>query len=194
MSKKKKNQPQLIAASDFVISSAKEVIGKIVSHYYDLEENLNFSQVKIIVLRISGGSSSNPKFTVRPVGSDDCYVCNLFNDYKNGEAELCDVTENEFIDATIDHLFTDEVSGEATWSRAEVVDVDVDSEDKGNPDFFVSYDNYTDSKNEWFLLPLMEDYLKEWVSFVDVYNAQIVCLVCITICLFVFFDSFIVVL
>lgn len=43
MSKKKKNQPQLIAASDFVISSAKEVIGKIVSHYYDLEENLNFS-------------------------------------------------------------------------------------------------------------------------------------------------------
>ena len=48
---------------------------------------------------------------------------------------MCDVTINDFIDATIDHLFNDSESGENTWWRGEVVDVDVDSEDQKNPDF-----------------------------------------------------------
>ena len=59
----------------------------------------------------------------------------MYQNYKNGEVELCNVTVNDFIDATIDHLFSDSEIGENTWWRGEVVDVDVDCEDQKNSDF-----------------------------------------------------------
>ena len=59
----------------------------------------------------------------------------MYQNYKNGEVELCNVTVNDFIDATIDHLFSDSKIGENTWWRGEVVDVDVDCEDQKNSDF-----------------------------------------------------------
>lgn len=85
---------------------------------------------------------------------------------------MCNVTVNDFIDATIDHLFSDSQTGENTWWRGEVVDVDVDSEDQENPDFFVTYDECEsdDKENEWLLMPLFEDYLKRCIQFVDVYT------------------------
>ena len=55
---------------------------------------------------------------------------------------MCNVTVNDFIYATIDHLFNDTESGEKTWQREEVVDVDIDSEDQENPDFCVTYNEY----------------------------------------------------
>ena len=55
-----------------------------------------------------------------------------------------------------------------------MVDVDVDSKDQKNPDFFVTYDEYEidDKENEWFLMPLFEDYLKGRIRFVDVYTSS----------------------
>ena len=34
--------------------------------------------------------------------------------------------------------------------------------------FFVSYEDYGDDQSDWYLVPLKEDYLKDWVRFVDV--------------------------
>ena len=84
------------------------------------------------------------------------------------------VTVNDFIYATIDHLFNDTESGEKTWQREEVVDVDIDSEDQENPDFSVTYNEYEsgDKKNKQFLIPLFEDYLKGCIQFVDVYTSS----------------------
>ena len=62
----------------------------------------------------------------------------------------------------IRNVSNDSESGENTWWRGEVVDVDFDSENPKNPDFFVTYNDYEseDKENEWFLMPLFEDYLK----------------------------------
>ena len=75
---------------------------------------------------------------------------------------MCKVSVEQFIDSTINPLYVD--NGEETWWRGEVVDVDIDSEDMENPDFFVTYVNYSsnqEDENEWFLVPLFEYYLKE---------------------------------
>ena len=56
----------------------------------------------------------------------------------------------------------------ALWWRADVVDIDEESEDGNNPDFFVSYEDCDDDQSDWYLVPLKEDYLKGWVRFVDV--------------------------
>ena len=58
-------------------------------------------------------------------------------DYKNGDVKLCEVLVEDFIDSTINHLYKD--NGEETWCGGEVFDVDIDSEDMENPDFFVTY-------------------------------------------------------
>ena len=91
-------------------------------------------------------------------------------DYKNGDVKLCEVLVEDFIDSTINHLYID--NGEETWCGGEVFDVDIDSEDMENPDFFVTYVNYSSSQedeNEWFSVPLFEDYLKGWVPFLDIH-------------------------
>ena len=56
--------------------------------------------------------------------------------------------------------------------RGEVVNVDIDSEDMENPDFFVTCVNYCsnqEDENERFLIPLFEDYLKGWAHFLDIH-------------------------
>ena len=83
---------------------------------------------------------------------------------------MCKVSVEQFIDSTINPLYVD--NGEETWWRGEVVDVDIDSEDMENPDFFVTYVNYSsnqEDENEWFLVPLFEDYLKGRVHFLDIH-------------------------
>ena len=85
----------------------------------------------------------------------------LYEDYKNGDLKWYEISVEEFIDLTINHLYID--NEEETWCRAEVVDVEIDSEDMENPDFFVTYVNYSsnqEDKNEWFLAPFFEDCLK----------------------------------
>lgn len=51
-----------------------------------------------------------------------------------------------------------------------MVDLDVDSEDKDNPEFFISYEDCIE-ENEWYFLPLMEGYLKGFLRFVDTNNS-----------------------
>ena len=92
--------------------------------------------MKATAFNICGGNSTNPKFKIQPLGNggEDSFA-NLYQAFKNGDVQFCDVTVNDFIDATIDHLFNDSESGENTWWREEVVVVDVDSDDKKTADF-----------------------------------------------------------
>ena len=141
-----------------------------IQHFTDSEESDELLWVKGIVLKICSGSPSNPKFVVQSVDLGNVYISILYEDYKNGDLKLCEVSVEDFIDSTINHLYVD--NGEETWWRSEVVDVDIDSEDMVNPDFFVTYVNYSsnqEDENEWFLVPLFEDYLKGWVHFLDIH-------------------------
>ena len=92
--------------------------------------------MKAIAFNTCGGNSTNPKFKIQPLGNGgEDSVANLYQAFKNGNVQFCDVTVNDFIDATIAHLFNDSESGENTWWREEVVVVDVDSDDKKTADF-----------------------------------------------------------
>ena len=52
---------------DLVISCPKDLLGKMILHFTDSEESEELLWVKGIVLRIYGGSPSNPKFVVQSV-------------------------------------------------------------------------------------------------------------------------------
>ena len=89
----------------------------------------------------AGGSQTNPKFFIRYFDvPDELFCSNLYSDYKNGEANLLSVSTEDFIDASILHLYTEEESNNDTWWPAEVVDVDIESSDMNNPDFYVDAD------------------------------------------------------
>ena len=76
-----------------------------------------------------------------------------------------------FIDSTNNYIYVD--NGEETWYRGKAVDVNIDSEDMENSDFFVifviHYSSNEEDQNGWFLVPLFEDYLKGWVHFIDIH-------------------------
>ena len=69
-------------------------------------------------------------------------------------------------------MYTDQDSGEDVWWRAQVVDIDIDSENKENPDFFILYEeddvDNEEKDPENFLEPLSQGYLNGWVQLVDV--------------------------
>ena len=73
----------------------------------------------------------------------------------------------DLVGATIRHLYTDQDSGEDVWWHAQVVDIDIDSENKENPEFsfylkkMMLIMRRKDPEN--FLEPLIQDYLNRWV-------------------------------
>ena len=85
------------------------------------------------------GVHYNPKFVLKLVDSEGVYFSNIYEDYTNGEVKLCESSSDDLIGATIDHL--DTFSDVDTWWRADVVDIDEESESANNPDFFVSYED-----------------------------------------------------
>ena len=62
------------------------------------------------------------------------------------------------------------------YGDAEVVDVDMDSADMDNPDFFIIYKDSSDdiidfskiSDSDYFLEPLVNDYLNGCVKFISI--------------------------
>ena len=78
----------------------------------------------------------------------------------------------DLVGATIRHLYTDQDSCEDVQWRAQVVDIDIDSENKENPEFFILYEeddvDNEEKDPEYFLEPLIQDYLNGWVQLVDV--------------------------
>ena len=109
-------------------------------------------------------------FFAQSVELSNVYISNLQGDYKNGDVKLCEDSVENFIDSTINYIYVD--NGKETWQRGEGVEVNIDSEDMENSDFFVIYFNYSsneEDRNGWFLVPVLQDYLKGWVHFIDVH-------------------------
>ena len=76
-------------------------------------------------------------------------------DNNNSDLPPVKLCVDDLIGKDILQLWTDEISNKDTWGRAKVTDIDEDSEDMENPDFFVSY---YDDDNQFYLSSLFEDY------------------------------------
>ena len=140
---KKKSVSESNKLTTPIISCPDDLIGKLVYHLTDQDnESKDQKWVKVIVLEKSGGVHYNPKFVLKPVDSDGVYFSNIYEDYTNGEVKVCELFSDDLIGATIDHLYTDRFSDVDTWWRADVVDIDEESEDGNNPDFYVSYEDW----------------------------------------------------
>ena len=74
------------------------------------------------------------------------------------------------MNASILHLYTDEQGIDSWWS-AQVVDIDIESKDPANPDFFVLYDE-DESEPEYFLAPLIQDYYNAGVALPGVHHRR----------------------
>ena len=144
-----------------IISCTNDLIGKLVCQITDQDnESKEQKWVKVILLEKFGGVHYNPKFVLKPVDSEEVYFSNIYEDYTNGEVKVSELSSDDLIRATIDHLHT-------CW-REDVVDIDEESENGDNPDFFVSYEDCNGEQSDWYLVPLKEDYLKGWVRFADI--------------------------
>ena len=80
------------------------------------------------------------------------------------------------ISATIKHQYTDDKTNEDIWWDAEVVDVNLESPDMSNPNFYILYKDSSGEiidfsqiiDSDYFLEPLINDYLNGWVKFMSV--------------------------
>ena len=68
---------------------------------------------------------------------DELFSQNLFANYDNNILKVLSVSCNDYIGASIKHLHKDRKSKENIWWDAEMVDVDMDSDDMDNPDFLL---------------------------------------------------------
>ena len=123
-----------------IISSPDYLVGKLIEHLTDRNnENDNTDWYKGLVVKLSGGSKINPKFIVRYFDlPDKLFCCNVFEDLNNGDVRVLEVSAEDFIDATISHLYTDEKTGADSWWPAEVVE----RPDIGNRRRFHTNDNF----------------------------------------------------
>ena len=97
--------------------------------------------VKGVVLEKYGKTNYLIKYHER---EDRLFWQNLFADYKNNKLKILSVSYKDFIGASIKHMYEDSNSKENIWWDAEVVDVDMDSADMDNPNFFIIYKDSSD--------------------------------------------------
>ena len=87
----------------------------------------------------------NPKFVLKPVDSEGVYLSNNYEDYSNEKVKVYEFSSNDQVAAAIDHTYTDRFSDVDTWWR-DVVDIDKESEDGNNSNFFVNYEDCNDDQ------------------------------------------------
>ena len=158
-----------------VIATPDDLIGKLVFHFcvvaYSVDEDEDW-HCGVVVDRHGRGN-----FLIRyDERQDTLFLRKLFNDFSNNKLHAASVSPGDFICSTIKHKYNDAVTREDTWWDAEVIDVDIASEDKENPNFFILYKesavDFLDLANinddDYFLEPLISDYLNGWVKIVSV--------------------------
>ena len=97
----------------------------------------------------------------------------LYKDFKAGYVRLVELKPKDLVGASIRHIYTDGESNENICWNAGVVDVDPDTSDANEPDFFVIYDESGEAevgqqeKQEYYLTPLLGDYLNNWVQVIS---------------------------
>ena len=157
-----------------VISCAEDLSGKLVEDLclIDSEEEEK-RWVKGVVL----GKYGKPNYLIRYHEKEDrIFSQNLFPNYNNNKLNILSISYKNFIGANIKHMYEDSKSKRNIWWDAEVVDVDMDSADMDNPDFFIIYKDSSDdiidfskiSDSDYFLEPLVNDYLNGCVKFISI--------------------------
>ena len=171
--KVKKNIVNSSSSKSPVISNPNDLIGKVVSFFCERDSREDWH--KGVVIR-EEGKNKKPKFLLQFYQDDedgnDFIVSTLYDDFLKGTLKPCDVTPEEFIDASIEVLYKDPDTGIENWWEAEVSDIDVDSLDPQNPKFFIYFpssegEDEEDEEQKYHLEPLLEWYLEGWVRFRD---------------------------
>eukprot|EP00112_Aurelia_sp_Birch-Aquarium-sp1_P013961 Seg299.3 transcript_id=Seg299.3/GoldUCD/mRNA.D3Y31 product="hypothetical protein" protein_id=Seg299.3/GoldUCD/D3Y31 len=164
---KKRKIDKECAKSVPIVSCAKDLVGKRICQRFANEEGQESWYYGVV---LSGEPGGNPFFEVRYDDEDEkVYKYRLMEDFDNEDIQLVPITEDDLIGATIMHMYTDSSTGEDCWYRAMVEDVDEDSDDIDNPDFFVRYFDFDEGEieGEYYLCQLLEDYLNGWVQIVN---------------------------
>ena len=150
-----------------VVSNGHELVGKVVDHFCYLDEEDKQGWHRGVVLAMSGKDRFRVSYNDFP---DVIYSRKIYKDFKLGYVSL---KPKDLIGASIRHMYTDGESNENIWWNAEVADEDPDTSDANGPDFFVIYDESGEAeegqqeKQEYYLTPLLGDYLNHWVQAVS---------------------------
>ena len=150
-----------------VVSSASELVGKIIDHPCFLGDENTERWFRGVVLESIGKSQFLVRYHDFP---DETFSQPLYKDFKAYRVKLVELVPSDLIGASIGHLFYDNDTEENVWWDAEVVDIDVTSEDKNNPNYFIWYEDCgtMDEENleeqEYYLEPLLNDYLNHCVQ------------------------------
>ena len=150
-----------------VVSSASALVGKIIGHFCFLGNEDTERWFRGVVLESIGKSQFLVRYHDFP---DETFSQPLYKDFKAYRVKLVELVPSDLIGASIGHLFYDNDTEENVWWDAEVVDIDVTSEDKNNPNYFIWYEDCgtMDEENlegqEYYLEPLLNDYLNHCVQ------------------------------
>ena len=158
-----------------VIATPDDLIGKLVFHFCIVSDSVDEDEDwhRGVVVDRQGRGNFLIRYDER---QDTLFTRKLFSDFSNDKLRAASISPDDFICSTIKHKYNDAVTKEDTWWDAEVIDVDIESKDKENPNFFILYkesaDDIVDLANvnddDYFLEPLINDYLNGWVKIVSV--------------------------
>ena len=153
-----------------VVSNGHELVGKVVDHFCYLDEKDKQGWHRGVVLAISGKDRFQVCYNYFP---DIIYSRQIYKGFKLGYVRLVELKSKDLIGTSIRHMYTDGESNENIWWNAEVVDVDPDTSDANEPDFFIIYDESGEAeegqqeKQEYYVTPLLGDYLNHWVHVIS---------------------------
>ena len=103
-----------------ILSSADELIAKVIDHYCFLEDE-DESWNRAVVAEISGA-----KFLVRyHECPDKFYSRSLLQDFKENHVKVVDLKLDDLVGASVKHLLKNDDTGEEVWWDAEVVNIDL---------------------------------------------------------------------
>ena len=125
-----------------------------------------------MVLERHGKNNFLIRYNEKP---DILFSRNIYSDFLQDKLKISSVSFKDSISATIKHQYTDDKTNEDIWWDAEVVDVDLESPDMNNPNFYILYKDSSEeiidfsqiNDSDYFLEPLINDYLNGWVNFMS---------------------------
>ena len=150
-----------------VVSSSSELVGKTIDHPCFLGDENTERWFRGVVLESIGKSQLLVRYHDFP---DETFSQPLYKDFKAECIKLVKLVPSNLTGASIHHLFYDNDTEENVWWDAEVVDIDVTSDDKNNPNYLIWYEDCGTMNEEnmegqeYYLEPLLNDYLNHCVK------------------------------
>ena len=156
-----------------MVSCQDDLSGKLVEHFCSIDEDdLEEDWHRGVVLERHGKNNFLIRYNEK---ADILFSRNIYSDFLQDKLKISSVSFKDFISATINHQYNDDKTNEDIWWDAEVVDVDLESPDMNNPKFYILYKDSSEeiidfsqiNDSDYFLEPLINDYLNGWVNFMS---------------------------